>query len=126
MSAAARLALVAVAAAVFAPGASAKTVASYCSPSGDLCYGVMDRGGSIRFELTTFARYFGRYGLCVRRPDGVQRCGTFPVLRSGRFWGSSVRFRRQFPGGGSGTYRVTWRLGTQALGPTLRFRVPLR
>ena len=111
---------------MFAPGASAKTVTSYCSPSGDLCYGVMDRGGSIRLELTTFARYFGRYGLCVRRPDGMQRCGTFPVVRSGSFWGSSVRFRRQFPGGGPGTYRVTWRLGTQPLGPALRFRVPLR
>jgi hypothetical protein len=126
LSVVARLAVAAVAAAVFVPGASAKTVTSYCSPSGDLCYGVIDRAGSIRLELTTFARYFGRYGLCVRRPDGVQRCGTFPVVRSGRLWGSSVRFRRQFPGGGAGTYRVTWRLGMQALGPTLRIRVPLR
>ena len=117
---------------VAAPGVSAATVrtlAAYCSPSGDVCYGVVDRGGSIRLELTTAARYFGRYTLCVKPPGsgaaGLRRCGSFPVFRAGGgTWGSSVRLRRQFPASQGGVYRVTWRLSAQPLGPTLRVRLP--
>jgi hypothetical protein len=107
-----------------------KTIASYCSPSGDVCYGVISRGGAVYLEITTAARYFGRYKLCVRPPGGgatgLQRCGSFPVVRrSGSLWGSSVKYSRQFPVTGPGTYRVTWKLRAQPLGPTLRFRLPL-
>jgi hypothetical protein len=107
----------------------ARTIASYCSPSGDVCFGVFNRSGAVYLELTTAARYFGRYRVCVRPPGagaaGAQRCGSFPVWRRGSLWGSSVKYASQFPVVGPGTYRVTWRLGTQALGPTLRFRLPL-
>jgi hypothetical protein len=117
---------------VAAPGASpatVRTLAAYCSPSGDVCYGIVDRGGDIRLELTTAARYFGRYTLCVKPPAagaaGLRRCGSFPVFRAGGgTWASSVRLRRQFPASQAGVYRVTWRLGTQPLGPTLRVRLP--
>jgi hypothetical protein len=117
---------------VAAPGASpatVRTLAAYCSPSGDVCYGVVDPGGGIRLELTTAARYFGRYTLCVKPPGGgaagLRRCGSFPVFRAGGgTWASSVRLRRQFPASQAGVYRVTWRLGTQPLGPTLRVRLP--
>ena len=117
---------------VAAPGASPATVqtlAGYCSPSGDVCYGVVDRGGDIRLELTTAARYFGRYTLCVKPPGGgaagLRRCGSFPVFRAGGgTWASSVRLRRQFPASQGGLYRVTWRLAAQPLGPTLRVRLP--
>jgi hypothetical protein len=117
---------------VAAPGASpatVRTLAGYCSPSGDVCYGIVDRGGDIRLELTTAARYFGRYTLCVKPPGGgaagLRRCGSFPVFRAGGgTWASSVRLRRQFPASQAGVYRVTWRLGTQPLGPTLRVRLP--
>ena len=117
---------------VAAPGASpatVRTLAGSCSPSGDVCYGIVDRGGDIRLELTTAARYFGRYTLCVKPPGGgaagLRRCGSFPVFRAGGgTWAGSVRLRRQFPASQAGVYRVTWRLDTQPLGPTLRVRLP--
>lgn len=39
---------------------------------------------------------------------------------------STVKFGGQFPHSGRGVYRVTWRLGSSPLGPTLRFRLPLQ
>ena len=102
-----------------------RAVASYCSTSGDVCFGVIDRSGAVYLELSTAARYFARHRLCVRPPTGVERCGSFPVRRRSDGWGSAVKFSRQFPNVGPGTYRVTWKLGAQRLGPTLRFRLPL-
>jgi hypothetical protein len=112
-----------------ASAARPRTIAAWCSPSGDVCHGVVDRGGDVRLELTTAARYFGRYTLCVTPPgagpEGARRCGEFPVFRAGGgTWASSVRLRRQFPAGPGGVYRVTWRFGAQPLGPTLRVRFP--
>ena len=109
--------------------ATVRTLVSHCSPSGDVCYGVVVRGGVVRLELTTAARYFGRYVLCVKPPGagaaGLRRCGSFPVQRAAAgTWAGSVRLRRQFPSGQPGVYRATWRLGSQPLGPTLRFRLP--
>ena len=125
------LVMVAVAAGVLSRDAaaspSAKPVAGYCSPSGDLCFGIFDRGGAVYLELSTFERYFRRYRLCVRTPKAgaKERCGSFPILRRGRVWASTVKYGRRFPVNGRGTYRVTWRLGARPLGPTLRFRLPL-
>ena len=125
------LAVAAVACAIAAGSASAastaKRIAVYCSPSGDLCFGIFDRGGAVYLELSTFARYFTRYRLCVRTPaaGAAERCRSFPIRRRGRVWGSTVKYGRQFPLTGRGTYRVTWRLGPRPLGPTLRFRLPL-
>jgi hypothetical protein len=104
-----------------------KTLASYCSPSGDVCFGALDRGGSVRLEITTAAKYFGRYTLCVRLPGGgaarALRCGSFPVFRGrGGTWTSSIRLARQFPDVGPGVFRATWKAGRRPLGPTLRFR----
>jgi hypothetical protein len=118
----------AVAAAASAP--PPKTIASYCSPSGDVCLGVLARGDRALFlELATPARRFGRYRLCVRPPGagpaGAARCRSFPVSRDPWGWRSSITYARQFPLVGPGTYRVTWKLGTEPLGPTLRFRLPL-
>jgi hypothetical protein len=47
------------------------------------------------------------------------------VFRRGSGWGSSIKYARQFRLVGAGVYRVTWKLGEKALGPTLRFRLPL-
>jgi hypothetical protein len=109
-----------------------KTIASYCSASGDVCYGVFNRTGKVYLELTTAAQYFKRYTLCVRRlpPRGTseyaQRCGSFPVMRqSGSTWGSRVNYARQYPLTFAGAYRVTWKLGGRSLGPALRFRLPV-
>jgi hypothetical protein len=112
--------------------AGPKTIASYCSTSGDVCYGIFNRGGKVSLEITTAARYFNRYTLCVRRlpprstPAYTQRCGSFPVFRQGgSTWGSRVNYARQYPLIFAGTYRVTWRLAGSALGPALRFRLPV-
>jgi len=110
-------------------GSRPKTIASYCSPSGDVCIGIVSRSGAVYLELSTAAHYFDRYRLCVRPPGGgagaLVRCGSFPVVRRGSSWGSSVRYARQYPVIGPGSYRVTWKLGEKPLGPTLRFRLPL-
>jgi hypothetical protein len=122
--------IAAVAPATATAAAPKRTLASYCSPSGDLCYGVLDRSGAVYLEITTFARYFERYRLCVKPPGtgptARERCGSYPIRRKGPVWGGQVKFGRNFPNVGPGVYRVTWRLGTQRLGPTLRFRLPLR
>jgi hypothetical protein len=101
---------------ITAPGAS-----SYCSPSGDLCYGVVRRRGAIVLRIDTIERYFARYTLCVRPPRGRNVCGSFPIFRNGPIWTSAVRWQRQFPNAGRGRYRVTWRLGGSPLGPSLAF-----
>ncbi|MGZ8702771.1 MAG: hypothetical protein ACXWZY_10850 [Gaiellaceae bacterium] len=112
--------------------AGPKTIASYCSASGDVCYGIFNRSGKVFLEITTAARYFKRYTLCVRRlpprstPEYAQRCGSFPVTRQrGSTWGSRVNYARQYPLTFAGTYRVTWKLAGSALGPALRFRLPV-
>jgi hypothetical protein len=110
-----------------------KAIVSYCSPSGDVCYGVFRRSGHLSLEITTAARYFGRYTLCVRRirpagggAESLQRCGSFPLFgqRLGTF-GSRVNYVKQYPVKTAGTYRVTWK-APAALGPSLQFRLPLR
>ena len=117
-----------------APTASrSKAIASYCSPSGDVCFGVFNRGGKVSLEITTAAKYFSRYTLCVRRvrPAGTgaaaaQRCGSFPVFRQGgSTWGSRVNYALQYPVHSPGRYRVTWKLASGPLGPSLYFRLPL-
>ena len=113
-------------------GARPRTIASYCSQSGDVCYGIFNRSGKVYLEITTAARYFRRYTLCVRRlpvssdAEHAQRCGSFPVFRrSGSTWGSSVNYARQYPLKFPARYRVSWKLGGRPLGPALYFRLPL-
>ena len=110
-----------------------KTIASYCSSSGDVCYGIFNRRGKVYLRITTAARYFKRYNLCVRLlpigSDGshAQRCGSYPVFRQGgSTWGSSINYARQFPITDPGRYRETWKLGSSGLGPPLYFRLPTR
>ena len=131
-----RLAAIALALVAATPGAGdtasgPKTIASYCSPSGDVCYGIINRSGKVHLELTTAAFYFKRYTLCVRRlplrstPEYAQRCGSFPVFRQGSTWGSRVNYARQYPLRFAGRYRVTWKLGGRPFGPALQFRLPV-
>ena len=129
------LVLLALAAATAGGGqtsAGPKPIASYCSTSGDVCYGIFKRSGKLSLEITTAARYFNRYTLCVRRlpprstPAYAQRCRSFPVVRQGgSTWGSHVNYARRFPLMFAGTYRATWRLAGSALGPALKFRLPV-
>lgn len=101
----------------------AKRVAGHCSRSGDLCYGVFETSGLISLQIDTFARYFARYRLCVRPPQARETCRSFPIRRKGRLFNSTVRWERNYPDKGPGRYRVTWKLGSERLGPTLAFRL---
>jgi len=105
--------------------AEARPIKAYCSPSGDLCFGIFDRSGAVYLEIDTFARYFARYRLCVRGPSANEICRSYPVRRRGQFWVSSVQWYRNFPREGAGEYRVTWKRAASRLGPTLRFTLPL-
>lgn len=114
-----------------ADGAGRRPISTYCSPSGDVCFGVFRQNRVVLLELTAAAHYFSRYTLCVKGPGTgaarYTRCGSFPVFRQGgSTWGSTVRHARQYPHLGPGVYRVTWKLDGRRLGPTLRFRLPLR
>jgi len=100
-------------------------LASYCSTTGDLCFGVLNRSGAVSLEISTFARYFGRYDLCVKPPRGATTCRNFPIRKSGPFYESRVRWHLNFPGRGPGSYLVTWKRETNPLGPQLKFRLPL-
>jgi hypothetical protein len=112
-------------------------MASYCSPSGDICYGVMNRSGAVYFELTAAAKYFARYRLCRRAvvtgAAGAWRCAGYPLVRRGAQWGSRVKFTGKIPTGGA-NYRAEWsqggpptkHQGGTRLGPPLRFRLPLK
>jgi hypothetical protein len=96
-------------------------IASRCSATGDVCYGVFDDHGTIRFQLTLAAKYFTRYRICVKPPRGATTCKSFPVKRVGSQFGGAVRWTRNFPVRGLGKYRATWKQGAQALGPGLLF-----
>ena len=109
-----------------APGAAADQtrVKSYCSETGDVCYGIFKTGGQYRFQLMLAAKYFARYRVCVR-PLGEQgTCKSFPVKKTGAQWGGNVIWQRNFPVRGPRGYRVTWRQGTHRLGPPLTFFLP--
>jgi hypothetical protein len=114
------------AAVVAAPSAAADQtrVKSYCSKTGDLCYGIFKSGSTYSFRLTLAAKYFQRYRVCVR-PLGEQgKCKSFPVKKTGASWGGTVVWQRNFPVRGPRGYRVTWRQGTTRLGPPLTFYLP--
>jgi len=127
-----RLALVAALAAALvaavAADASRQTrVKSYCSPSGDVCYGIFKTGDGIySFRLTLAAKYFARYRICVLPLGQQARCKSFPVKKTGAGWGGTVIWQRNYPVRGPRGYRVTWRQGPHArrLGPSLTFFLP--
>jgi hypothetical protein len=106
-----------IALAIAAPAGS-----SYCSPSGDVCYGIVRRRDGVVLRIDTIERYFARYTLCVTSPRRRRVCGSFPIFRNGPVWTSTVRWQRQFPNHGRGRYEVSWRLGSPPLGPVLSFR----
>lgn len=112
------------AAAAPASSASEIRVASYCSTSGDLCYGIFNDSGTIRFRLTLAAKYFSRYRICVRPLSQAATCKRFLVRKTGASWGGKVIWQRNFPMSGPRRYRVTWSQSGRRLGPSLSFTLP--
>ncbi len=123
-----RCLLIAVAVALLtaAPGTAAKQIRiqSYCSPSGDVCYGVFQKAGNYQFKLTLAAKYFGRYRICVLPLGQTKTCKSFPVKKTGAQWGGTVVWQRNFPVRGPRRYKVSWLQGTHRLGPALSFNLP--
>ena len=105
-----------------APASEQAEHSSYCSKSGDLCYGVFRKAGVVSFKLTLAAKYFPRYRLCVRKLGKARVCKSFRVRKTGAQWGGTVNFAKNFPHK-PGTYRVSWWQGTtNRFGPPLTFR----
>jgi hypothetical protein len=99
-------------------------IARYCSQTVDVCYGIfrLQSSGRIVFQITSQARYFAGYRICVKSPTGAVRCRSFPINRQTPVYGSHVYWRRYFGDHGPGVYRVTWSQSGTRLGPTLSFR----
>ena len=114
--------LAALATAAPASPAEQARVASYCSESGDVCYGIFkDSTGTIRFKLTTAAKYFSRYRVCVRPSGMAAKCKSFLVKKVAANWGGTVIWQRNYEMIKARRYYVTWRLGARRLGPSLSF-----
>jgi hypothetical protein len=112
------LAAAAAVAAIIPATASAKS--TYCSKSGDVCY--QAKGSPIKLRITTAAKYFSRYRLCVTNPHGVRECHRFRVHKAdGGTYSSSVSWPKHFQYGGKGTYRARWYAGGNRLGPAVSF-----
>jgi hypothetical protein len=120
------LALVAaLAVASTASSANQGRIASHCSSSGDVCYGIFKgKAGVIRFQLTTAAKYFSTYRVCVRPLGTAAKCKSFGVKKVGANWGGTVIWQRNYPMRGPRKYQVTWKLGANRLGPSLSFTLP--
>jgi hypothetical protein len=100
-------------------------IASHCSASGDVCYGIFQGTlGAITFKLTTAAKYFPRYRICVRPLGTKATCKSFRVRKTGANWGGTVKWQQSFPQRGPRRYKVTWSQSGHSLGPSLSFTLP--
>jgi hypothetical protein len=107
------------------PAAAGHRPSSYCSPTGDLCQDVTRVNGALTLRITLAAEYFSRYRLCVIGPGTSTTCRIFRIRNQSGVFGSSVRWRRNFPDEGRGAYDVVWRSlpGGSRIGRILGFHV---
>ena len=96
---------------------------SYCSSTGDICQSVRRVNGIRMLRISLAAKYFNRYTLCVKAPDGTRACHRSYIHDQGVTFGSSVRWHRHFPNKGPGAYVVTWSSGGHRVGARLGFHV---
>jgi hypothetical protein len=102
--------------------ATAGAATTYCSPTGDVCYGLVGSPPPVRLGITLAGHFFTRYRLCVTGPDGGTDCHSFSVHAAPHgLFRSIVRWSRHFPNRGHGLYRARWRSGGHALGPPTTF-----
>src|SRR3954471_16443440 len=85
--------------------ASASAKSSYCSKSGDVCY--QAKGSPIKLKITTAAKYFRRYRLCITNPHGARECHRFRMHAGDNgSYKSTVSWPKHFAYGGKGTYHA--------------------
>jgi hypothetical protein len=114
------LVALALAAALLPAAASARS--SYCSQTGDLCYGKVRGSSPVRLGITLAGDYFSRYRLCVTNPHGARECHRFRIrARDNGTFGSVVSWPKHFEYGGKGTYRARWFALGGPLGPAVTF-----
>lgn len=95
-----------------------------CSPSGDICKSVRKVNGERRLRIFMAAEYFERFRLCVTGPADEPTCHTYRVRDLGPIFGSSIRWRANFPFEGDGAYTVVWKfIGGGRIGRALGFHV---
>ena|SRR5690242_9761716 len=100
--------------------AAASARSTYCSKSGDVCY--QAKGSPIKLKITTAAKYFSRYKLCITNPHGVRECHRFRMHKAAAgSYSSTVSWPKHFEYGGKGTYHARWFAGGNALGPRVAF-----
>ena len=97
----------------FTPKAGAVT--SYCSPTGDYCFGVRKTSGASVLTIASLA-FGGSYRLCIVGPPG-RGCKSFRLTRQGQMYVSAVRFTAP----SRGRYTATWFYGGRRLGKALGF-----
>nr|QEO74183.1 hypothetical protein [uncultured bacterium] len=95
----------------------------FCSESGDVCQSTKRVNGVRKLTITLGGKYFNRYRLCVKAPDGATTCKSFKIRDMGQAYGSSVRWRKHFPDAGEGAYTVTWKNRGTRIGARLGFHV---
>jgi hypothetical protein len=115
-----KLTLILLVAAALVVPATASAKSTYCSKSGDVCY--QAKGSPIKLKITTAAKYFSRYRLCITNPHGKRECHRFSVHKAaGGTYSSTVSWPKHFTYGGKGTYRARWFASGNALGPAVTF-----
>ena len=100
--------------------ATASAKSTYCSTSGDVCY--QAKGSPIKLKITTAAKYFSRYRLCITDPHGHRECHRFDMHKAaaGTF-SSTVSWPKHYTYGGKGTYHARWYAHGNRLGPAVTF-----
>jgi hypothetical protein len=109
-----------VVAAAFAIPATASASSTYCSKTGDVCY--QAKGSPIKLKLTTAAKYFSSYRLCITNPHKVRECHYFRIhAAAAGSYSSTVSWPKHFEYGGKGTYKARWYASGKQLGPAVSF-----
>jgi hypothetical protein len=108
--------------ALAAPGPAEARDTSYCSPSGDICFGKVRGVRPVALQISMFDKCFSRYTLCVNRTGHARVCKSFRIRKMGEFYGSRVTWRHHFPNQAQGRYRARWRRSGGPLGPPIYFR----
>lgn len=92
------------------------TIASYCSPSGDICYGIREKNDKIQFRLSAFAKYFDTVDFCVKkRHTRNWVCNERDLKRSGPTYLAKIRWQGNYPTGGDAKRVVRFMKGSPKL-----------
>ncbi len=92
-----------------APTGGWKVVASYCSDSGDVCFGIKRKGDLVRFRLDSFVD-FGPVDFCVRKGTyGQDVCQSRALIPGAHdLYHASILWNGNYPDGGRKVRHVSF------------------